>query len=198
MTQRLEYKHRSIAIACVLAVVGMIGLSFASAPLYQMFCQATGLGGATQKALKPSDTTLNRWVTVRFDANVTPELKWRFEPLQRTIDVRIGENTLAFYRVVNLSDKPIKGTATFNVTPEAAGLHFKKMECFCFKEQILDPGQSAELPVSFYVDTDLALDPDSSRIKEITLSYTFYPVLKDEDAEKQANREASQDKKLRL
>lgn len=160
-----------------------------------MFCQATGLGGATQRAQKPSDTTLNRWVTVRFDANVSPDLKWRFEPVQRTIDVRIGENALAFYRVVNVTDKPIQGTATFNVTPEAAGVHFKKMECFCFKEQVLEAGQSAELPVSFYVDPDLALDPDSARIKEITLSYTFYPVLKEENPEKQANKEIFKDQK---
>lgn len=173
----------------------MIGLSFASVPLYQMLCQATGLGGATQKAQKPSEKTLNRWVTVRFDANVSPDLKWRFEPIQRTIDVRIGENALAFYRVVNLSEKSIKGTATFNVTPEAAGLHFKKIECFCFKEQILEAGQSAELPVSFYVDPDLALDPDSARVKEITLSYTFYPAFKDDDAEKQAYRETFKDPK---
>lgn len=187
MPERLEYKHRKIGLACFFAALGMVGLSFASAPLYQMFCQATGLGGATQKVQKASDKVLDRWIRVRFDANVAPDLRWRFEPVQRTLDVRIGENTLAFYRVLNLSDRPIKGTATFNVTPEAAGLHFKKMECFCFKEQILEAGQSAELPVSFYVDPDLVRDPDSSRIKEITLSYTFYPILRNEDAEKQAS-----------
>ena len=195
MPQGLQHKHKKVAMACLFSAIGMVGLSYAFVPLYQMLCETTGMGGATQKALKPSETMLDRKITVRFDANVSPDLRWKFEPVQRTVDVRIGENVLAFYRVLNMSDKPIKGTATFNVAPEAAGLHFKKIECFCFKEQILEAGQSAELPVSFFVDPQLVLDPDSARIKEITLSYTFYPLLDGVEPQKQAKKDTSQDRK---
>lgn len=161
---------------CVAGAVSMVGMAYAAVPLYQMFCQVTGFGGTTQRAIKPSDTVLDRIVTVRFDANVSPTLGWAFEPVQRTIDAHIGENMLVFYRATNTTDRKITGTATFNVSPDAAGLYFSKIECFCFKEQTLEPGQTIEMPVSFFVDPALVKDPESSRIKEITLSYTFYPV----------------------
>jgi cytochrome c oxidase assembly protein subunit 11 len=161
---------------CVGGVVTMGALAYAAVPLYQMFCQVTGIGGTTQKAEKPSEVMLDRMVTVRFDANVSPKLGWTFEPLQRTVQAHIGENMLVFYRATNTTDRKITGTATFNVAPDAAGLYFSKIECFCFKEQTLEPGQSIEMPVSFFVDPELVKDPESSRLKEITLSYTFYPI----------------------
>ncbi|OYW57183.1 MAG: cytochrome c oxidase assembly protein [Hyphomicrobium sp. 32-62-53] len=165
-----------VALMCVGGVVTMVCAAYAAVPLYQMFCQVTGLGGTTQKAEKPSDVMLNRTVTVRFDSNVSSKLGWTFEPVQRTVEAHIGENMLVFYRATNTSDRKVTGTATFNVAPDAAGLFFSKIECFCFKEQTLEPGQSIEMPVSFFVDPSLVMDPEASRLKEITLSYTFYPV----------------------
>jgi cytochrome c oxidase assembly protein subunit 11 len=172
-TKRSDTK---IALMCVGGVVTMGAMAYAAVPLYQMFCQVTGIGGTTQKADKPSEVMLDRTVTVRFDANVSPKLGWSFEPLQRTVQAHIGENMLVFYRATNTTDRKITGTATFNVAPDAAGLYFSKIECFCFKEQTLEPGQSIEMPVSFFVDPELVKDPESSRLKEITLSYTFYPI----------------------
>lgn len=165
-----------VALMCVAGVVTMACMAYAAVPLYQMFCQVTGLGGTTQKAEKPSELVLDRLVTVRFDANVSSKLGWSFEPVQRTVEAHVGENMLVFYRATNTSDRKITGTATFNVAPDAAGLYFSKIECFCFKEQTLEPGQSIEMPVSFFIDPELVKDPESSRLKEITLSYTFYPV----------------------
>lgn len=165
-----------VALICGAGAVGMVGMAYAAVPLYQMFCQVTGLGGTTQKATKPSEIVLDRLVTVRFDANVSSKLGWTFEPEQRTVQAHIGENMLVFYRATNTSDRRITGTATFNVAPDSAGLYFSKIECFCFKEQTLEPGQTIELPVSFFVDPALVTDPESSRLKEITLSYTFYPL----------------------
>lgn len=165
-----------VALLCVCGVVTMVAMSYAAVPLYQMFCQVTGLGGTTQKADKAPDVVLDRTLTVRFDANVSPKLGWSFEPVQRTVEAHIGENMLVFYRATNTTDRKITGTATFNVAPDAAGLYFSKIECFCFKEQTLEPGQSIEMPVSFFIDPGLVKDPESSRLKEITLSYTFYPV----------------------
>jgi cytochrome c oxidase assembly protein subunit 11 len=165
-----------VALMCVAGAFAMVGMAYAAVPLYQMFCQVTGLGGTTQKAEKPSEVVLDRIVTVRFDANVSPKLGWSFEPVQRTVEAHIGENMLVFYRATNTTDRKITGTATFNVAPDAAGLYFSKIECFCFKEQTLEPGQSIEMPVSFFIDPALVKDPESSRLKDITLSYTFYPV----------------------
>lgn len=176
-TAPIRRSDTRVALACAAGAVAMVGMSYAAVPLYQMFCQVTGLGGTTQRADKPSDVILDRKVTVRFDANVSPKLGWKFEPVQRTVEANIGENVLVFYRATNISDKPIKGTATFNVAPDAAGLYFSKIECFCFTEQTLAAGESVEMPVSFYVDPALVTDPESSRIREITLSYTFYPVV---------------------
>jgi cytochrome c oxidase assembly protein subunit 11 len=165
-----------VALFCVAGALTMAGMSYAAVPLYQMFCQVTGLGGTTQRAEKPSEIVLDRKITVRFDANVSPKLGWRFEPVQRTVEANIGENMLVFYRATNTTDRVVKGTASFNVAPDAAGLYFSKIECFCFKEQTLNPGQSVEMPVSFFVDPGLVKDPEAARLKEITLSYTFYPV----------------------
>jgi cytochrome c oxidase assembly protein subunit 11 len=176
VTRSTPKSDTKVALMCVASAFAMGGMAYAAVPLYQMFCQVTGLGGTTQKADKPSEIVLDRLVTVRFDANVSPKLGWSFEPVQRTVEAHIGENMLVFYRATNTSDRKITGTATFNVAPDAAGLYFSKIECFCFKEQTLEPGQSIEMPVSFFIDPALVKDPESSRLKEITLSYTFYPA----------------------
>ena len=154
----------------------MVGAAYASVPLYRMFCQVTGFDGTPRIATKPSTMMLDRTITVRFDANISPGLAWDFEPVVRTMDVRIGENALAFYRATNRSDRPIVGTATYNVLPEQAGVFFNKLECFCFKEQRLEPGQTIELPVSFFIDPQIVHDKDARGTTHITLSYTFYPV----------------------
>ena len=125
---------RMTAAWCAVLVVVMVGMSYAAVPIYQMICQVTGIGGTTRVAAKPSDTVLDRKMTVRFDANTSAGMPWAFEPLQRTVEVKIGENTLVFYRATNNSDAPVTGTATFNVLPEQSGPFFNKLECFCFKE----------------------------------------------------------------
>ena len=173
----LQTRHRRVAFWCAATVAGMVGLSYASVPLYQMFCQVTGYGGTTQKAKAPSQTVLENGMTIRFDANVSPDLGWKFTPLQRTVDVKIGENTLIFYRAENISDRTITGTATFNVTPEISGSYFNKIACFCFLEQRLEPGESIEMPVSFFVDPAIVDEASGAgNLTQITLSYTFYPV----------------------
>jgi cytochrome c oxidase assembly protein subunit 11 len=154
----------------------MVGAAFASVPLYRLFCESTGFAGTPQRALHASDTSIDKTITVRFDANVTPGMPWRFEPVQSTLDVKIGENALAFYRATNLADHAVTGMATFNVTPEPAGGFFNKIQCFCFAEQVLEPGQSVEMPVSFFIDPQIVSDRDGRSISLIVLSYTFYPV----------------------
>jgi cytochrome c oxidase assembly protein subunit 11 len=165
-----------VAAFSSLIAVAMLGMAFAAVPLYRMFCEATGFAGTTQRASKASDTILDRAVRVRFDANIGGGLAWSFEPALRTVDVRVGENTLVFYRATNTSERPLSGSATFNVTPEVAGLYFNKLECFCFTEQRLEAGETVEMPVSFYIDPLIVKDKDARRVSEITLSYTFYPV----------------------
>ena len=167
-------RHRNVAVTCAFVVVSMVGLSFAAVPLYRLYCQVTGYAGTTQKAEKSSDVVLDRAITMHFDANVAQDLAWRFEPVKRTMDIKIGETVLAFYRATNTSDEPLTGTAVFNVTPEAAGIHFNKIECFCFTEQTLEPGQTVDMPVSFFVDPAIVDDSDANYLSELTLSYTFY------------------------
>lgn len=154
--------------------VAMLGLSFAAVPFYRIFCQATGYNGATQRAASASTRVLDRYVTVRFDTNISPTLDWDFQPEQREMRLKIGQNALAFFRVTNRSDHALTGTATFNVTPAAVGGYFDKVQCFCFTRQTLAPGQSAELPVSFFVDPAIINDTDARDFTEITLSYTFF------------------------
>jgi cytochrome c oxidase assembly protein subunit 11 len=169
-------RQRATAAWCAALVLGMTGAAYAAVPLYRLFCDVTGYGGTPRRAAEPSSVVLGRSVSVRFDANVAANLPWRFEPVQSTLDVRIGENALAFYRATNVSDRTLVGTATFNVFPEQAGAYFNKLECFCFKEQRLEPGQSAEFPVSFFIDPALVGDKDVRAITHMALSYTFYPV----------------------
>ena len=172
----LRNPHNRVAAMCAVGVLAMLGAAYAAVPLYKLYCQVTGSGGTTQRVEKSSDVVLERKVTIRFDANVSKDMPWTFEPVQRTMDVKLGETSLAFYKATNTSDHAVKGTAMFNVSPDVAGVHFNKIECFCFKEQTLAAGETVEMPVSFYVDPALVKDRDAAHLKEITLSYTFYPV----------------------
>ena len=155
-------------------VVGMVGLAYASVPLYELFCRVTGFGGTTQVATGESDRVLDRRMTVRFDANVNPELSWKFVPAQRSMSLQVGETGLAFYRATNTGTETVVGTATFNVTPDKAGLYFNKVQCFCFTEQVLKPGESVDMPVSFFLDPALMDDAKMDGLTTITLSYTFF------------------------
>jgi len=187
-----ERRHYRVALICAVTAAGMLGLAYAAVPLYTLFCQVTGFAGTTQRAERPADTVLDRVVTIRFDANVAPGLGWKFQPVQRTMDVKIGENALAFYKAENISDRPIVGTATFNVAPEAAGAYFNKIECFCFQEQRLEPGESIDMPVSFFVDPAIVEDEIAGHLTQITLSYTFYPAEKQKAAALQASTPAAE------
>lgn len=173
---RLHRRQRRVGLVSAGVALGMLGLAFASVPLYRLFCQQTGYGGTTQRTTEASATVLDRKLTVHFDANAAPGLAWKFEAMQEKLDVRIGETTLAFFRVTNTSDKPATGTAVFNVLPEQVGIHFNKIQCFCFTEQKLEPGESMEMPVSFFVDTAFATDRNVNVFTDLTLSYTFYPA----------------------
>lgn len=170
-----------VAATLVAVVVGMVGLSFASVPLYRLFCQVTGFGGTPNIATAPDRAKASdRTIAVRFDANVNPALPWAFQPEQLELQVRLGEPTLAFYKAVNQSDRAVTGTATFNVTPYKAGIYFSKIECFCFTEQRLVAHQSADMPVQFFVDPEIFKDPNMQDVTAITLSYTFFPVEAEE------------------
>ena len=167
---------RTAALAALL-VAAMVGLAFASVPLYRLFCQVTGFAGTTQRA--EADVVpgpVGRMISVRFDANKSPSLPWSFEPVDTHRRVAIGARNIALYTARNLSDRPVTGTATFNVTPSQAGQYFTKIQCFCFTEQRLAAGQEVSMPVVFFVDPAILDDPDARDISEITLSYTFYPV----------------------
>lgn len=168
--------NRGVVVTCLGALLFMGAATYAAVPLYRMFCQVTGFGGTPMRAEKAPETVLERTITVRFDANVTPGMHWEFQPAQRTITVKLGENALAFYKAHNSSSGTVKGTASFNVSPDIAGAYFSKIECFCFTEQTLAAGESVDMPVSFFVDPLILADRDAANIKEITLSYTFYPV----------------------
>jgi cytochrome c oxidase assembly protein subunit 11 len=161
-------------LSLAMLAAGMLCLAYAAVPLYQLFCQVTGFGGATTRAEIASTHTLERIVKVRFDANTDGALPWRFEPVQRSVDVKLGENSLIFYRAKNLSNVAVTGIASFNVTPLKTGGVFSKVACFCFDEQTLQPGEEIEMPVSFYIDPAMADDRTLADVKTITLSYTFY------------------------
>ena len=167
---------RTAALMALLAVA-MVGLAFASVPLYRLFCQVTGFGGTTMRAAEGSEPgAVGRMISVRFDANVASDLGWRFRPVDSTRRVAIGSRNIALYEARNLTGRTVVGTATFNVTPSQAGQYFTKIQCFCFTEQRLAPGQEVRMPVVFFVDPAILDDPGARDISEITLSYTFYPV----------------------
>jgi cytochrome c oxidase assembly protein subunit 11 len=173
-----DRKRRRSNIAAVLASLGivaaMVGLSYASVPLYRLYCQVTGYQGATRTALRAPDAASAATITVRLDANVNNTLPWSFTPEQPQVTMALGESVTAVYRVKNLSDKPTVGSATFNVTPFDSGQYFNKIQCFCFTEHALKPGESAELPVTFFVDPKIRANQDTADIQVITLSYTFF------------------------
>jgi cytochrome c oxidase assembly protein subunit 11 len=168
-------KNTRTAMIMAVVVAAMVGLAFASAPLYRAFCEATGFGGTPLRAEKAPGAIPGQ-VSVRFDANIHPGLPWRFEPEQTTVRIKPGAKTQIFYRAQNLSAREWTGQAVFNVSPDQAGKYFKKIQCFCFTEQTLKAGQTVDMPVVFFVDPQIKKDPDTSDIDEITLSYTFYPV----------------------
>ena len=164
------------ALLAVLGVCFMGGLGFASVPLYRMFCEVTGLNGTTQRGSEAPGAVAGHKVTVAFDSNVSPQLPWEFKPERRSDRIDIGGRDMAFFTAKNLSNVPVTGTATFNVTPVYVGKYFTKIECFCFTQQTLQPGEEIRMPVIFFVDPKILDDPDARDVKEITLSYTFYPV----------------------
>ncbi|MFN3262583.1 MAG: cytochrome c oxidase assembly protein [Pikeienuella sp.] len=154
--------------------VFMLGMSFAAVPLYDLFCRVTGYGGTTSVSDTAPDVILDREVTVRFAASVERGMPWSFRPVETSMTVRIGETGLAFYEATNPTDRPVAGTASFNVTPFSAGGHFTKIACFCFTEQVLQPGESVKMPVTFYVDPSIMEDEEAALVHTITLSYTFH------------------------
>ncbi len=173
-----EQKNRWVAAMAGGVALAMLGLAYASVPLYALFCQVTGFGGTPQReGIAPSETA-SQSISVRFDANIAGSLDWTFQPEQTTVRAKLGEQILAHYRAANTSKRQLTGTAVFNVTPVNAGIYFNKIECFCFTEQTLEPGETVDMPVVFFVDPEIMKDPDTRSIKEITLSYTFYPVEK--------------------
>jgi len=171
----LAQKNRVVGVRAALFGLTMLGLAFAAVPLYRIFCQVTGFGGTTMKAEAAPGAVAGQ-IGVRFDANIDPRLPWKFEPEQATVRIHPGGRTTIYYRATNYTARNTTGQAIFNVTPESAGKYFSKIECFCFTEQTLKPGESVRMPVIFYVDPKLRQDPDTRHIDEITLSYTFYPV----------------------
>ncbi|THK36821.1 cytochrome c oxidase assembly protein [Ensifer sp. MPMI2T] len=173
-SNRKERANGVIVGTCIAFVAGMVGMAYAAVPLYDMFCRVTGYNGTTQRVEQASDVILDERIKVTFDAN-TSGLPWEFKPVQRDIDVRIGETVQVSYRAKNLSPKPTTGQATFNVTPMAAGAYFNKVQCFCFTETTLQPGEELEMPVVFFVDPDIVKAIETKGIKTLTLSYTFYP-----------------------
>ena len=175
MTTLAQKNGRTAAIAALI-VAAMIGLAYASVPLYRLFCQVTGFAGTTQRAEAadlPAHAT-GKIISVRFDANHNSALPWTFEPERHVDRVAVGARKMAFYRAKNLSDKPVTGTATFNVTPAQAGAYFNKIQCFCFTEQTLQPGEEVRMPVLYYVDPKALDDPNMKGVEQITLSYTFH------------------------
>ena len=175
MSGRRRSKAVTALLACV-AICGMLGLTAASVPLYRLFCQVTGYGGTTQVAQAAPATAALRTIKVRFNADVDPALPWAFEPGQREVVVRLGEQHLAYFRARNRADRPITGQATYNVTPDKVGAYFAKIACFCFDEQVLQPDEAVDMPVSFFVDPAILDDPNAREVRTITLSYTFFRV----------------------
>ncbi len=168
-------KNTRTLLSVFAVVFAMVGLAFASVPLYDLFCRVTGFGGTTQVGGVP-DKILEREIRVTFNADTSPRLPWRFKPEQRDITVKIGQEALIAYHASNKADTPTAGTAIYNVTPPKAGKYFHKTQCFCFDEQVLVPGQEMNMPVIFYIDPSLADDPNMDEVRQITLSYSFFPA----------------------
>ena len=173
----LQQRNRKVGIVALAVAVAMLGLGYASVPLYRIFCQVTGFGGTTMRVTEAQAATIavvDKPMIIRFDGNVDRNLPWRFKPLQVTDTVSVGARDMAIFTAKNLPAEPITGTASFNVAPEQAGKYFSKIQCFCFTEQTLKPGEEIRMPVIYYVDPKILDDPDAKDIGEITLSYTFH------------------------
>jgi cytochrome c oxidase assembly protein subunit 11 len=185
----------------VVRLVGVVlfmgGLAWASVPLYDWFCRVTGYGGETNVAEVGSEEILDETIKVRFDASKERDFPWEFKPMQREVELRIGETGLAFYEAYNPTDEPIAGSASYNVAPFEAGGFFTKIDCFCFEQQILQPGERVEMPVTFYVDPEIVTDRDAKYTHTITLSYTFYQIdLPEEEQQAALDPDSKTDKNL--
>jgi cytochrome c oxidase assembly protein subunit 11 len=172
-------KNRRVAFAAATVFCCMVGLSYASVPLYRAFCQATGYGGTPKRAVQLSSKTTDQKITIRFDSNTSGGLSWKFSARQPRMTIKIGDAAMAYFDAKNFGDKVATGSAMFNVTPPQAGAYFNKVQCFCFDKHTLKPGEAAEFPVQYFVDPAILDDPDAASITEITLSYTFYPATPD-------------------
>ncbi|HZH25548.1 MAG TPA: cytochrome c oxidase assembly protein [Azospirillaceae bacterium] len=182
MDPNLHRRNLRVMAGLVLVVAGMTGLSFAAVPLYDLFCKVTGFGGTTQVAQAAPGQVSERTVKVRFNADVNGGLNWSFRPAVREVEVRLGEPATVEYIAKNLSRQAVTGTATYNVTPEKTGVYFSKVQCFCFTEQRLEPGEEVRMPVMFFVDPELADDVRTQDVTTITLSYTFFRAASDQVA----------------
>ena len=171
-----EAQNNKTLLRLLGVVLLMGGLAWASVPFYDWFCRVTGFGGVPGQVETASEEVLDKTIKVRFDASLNQNMAWEFKPVEREMELRIGETGLAYYEAYNPTDKPIAGQASYNVTPYAAGAYFEKIECFCFTEQVLAPGERVQMPVSFYVDPEIVDDPDGKFVHTITLSYTFYEI----------------------
>ncbi len=177
MERRTSNRVTGVVVAAI--VVGMVGMSFAAIPLYRAFCQATGYGGTPKIGLAAAPGGNGQTIRVRFDANIDPGLPWTFRPDQRDMTVTLGEDHLAAYSAHNNVNRPMTGVALYNVTPEKIGKYFHKTACFCFNQQVLEPGQDMSFPLSFWIDPEIARDPNTANVHDIVLSYTFYEKLDD-------------------
>lgn len=167
-------KNTRVALTAAFGAMTMVGAAFAAVPLYDLFCRVTGYGGTTQVAMGEAGAVLDREVTVYFDANTSRDMPWTFEPVQRSITLNVGESALAYYRATNTSDQPVTGIASYNVAPFKVASYFSKIECFCFTEQTLAPGESIEMPVLFFVDPLIDEERRMDDVTALTLSYTFF------------------------
>lgn len=182
--------ERKTLLGTVGLVIFMGAMAWASVPFYDWFCRVTGFGGVTDVADAGSDVILDQTIKIRFDASVDREMPWEFKPAQREMEIRIGETGLAFYEAHNPTDHPIAGTASYNVTPYEAGGFFTKIDCFCFEQQVLQPGETAQMPVTFFVDPEIVTDRDAKRVHTITLGYTFYETELPSDIAANLSRDA--------
>lgn len=187
-----DRRHRVVAMSCVAFIAAMVGVTYASVPLYAMFCSLTGFGGATRVGTAPA-AAIDRDITIRFDANVAPGLKWAFAPVAREMTVKIGATSLAHYTATNRTPSETHGNATYNVSPPQAGAYFVKMQCFCFEEQALGPNETMDMPVVFFVDPAIVDDPDLKTLKNITLSYTFFPAKAPDKPQARADSRSGRD-----
>lgn len=178
MTTHTSWAHKKTAFACVGLIAFMVGASYAAVPLYDLFCRVTGFGGTTQVATVAPQQVLERSMRIRFDSNTAPELPWAVKPEMGYTDVKVGETRTVYYWAHNLSKDDLVGIASYNVTPERAGMYFSKLQCFCFNDTPLARGQKLEMPVVFFVDPAIHDDPQLQDLKEITLSYTMFPSKK--------------------